>query len=344
MMRPKSATIAARAFAALVTIACLLALPGCFGLPEQPQVAATVNGEEILENEVTEYIEGFRFKNDTYGTYQGWADFLASVGYTPSTFRVHVLESTFIPEVLVRQECEKRKIVVTDDQLDMAIEKEKAYYEQRYGADSWDSVLASFGYDEKSWRENEEYRLLEEQLTDVVIENKKAKKSDILRQARANGTDYNGKHSYYIAFESEQKAQEAYESVSKYANGKMSLKRFKKLGKQVNAGWNSLPAARDKLSTEYLNVLNEMDAGELSKPVVIDGKHVLVFCDDVFACPSEITYSRLNSFPKAIYEQIAADADKQHVEDAYMEWLRMITRDSDIRVAPMPDGLPYATE
>ena len=315
---------------------------GCSGIPKEPQVAATVNGTVIAEDEVTEYIEGFRSKNDSYGTDAGWAAFLANAGYTPSSFRMHIIETTFVPNELVRQECASRKIVVTDDQLDLVIEQEKSYYEQRYGEDSWGSVLASFGYDEQTWRENEELRLLEEQLTDVVVKDKKASKSDILRMARQSGSNYNGRHSYYIDFKTEKQAQAARDTLAKSADATVKPKAFKKLGDTVNAGWNSVTADRDKMSNEYLSALSELDARRVSAPVEDNGTWRLVLCDQVFTCPAELTYARLAAFPKKIYAQIESDASKAHVEDAYMDWLDEVTDSADIQVNAMPDGLPYA--
>lgn len=87
--------------AASIALSFALCLSGCFGIPAEAPVAATVNGEAILEEDVTSYIEGFRLKNDAYGTDDGWSSYLASTGYTPESFRQHVLDTVFVPNLVI---------------------------------------------------------------------------------------------------------------------------------------------------------------------------------------------------------------------------------------------------
>ena len=181
------------ALVALALVLCpLFMLTGCFGMKQPPQIAAHVNGVAIPEDKVTEFIEGFRSKNAQYETDSGWAEFLKSNGYTSETLRTYVLNTVFIPQELIRQECAKLGIQVGDTELDEVIKQEKSYYEQRYGANSWDSVLASYGYDEESWRENELNRLLEEQLRSMVIDAVTPTEAEIQAQANESASMYNG--------------------------------------------------------------------------------------------------------------------------------------------------------
>lgn len=166
------------------------------------------------EDKVTEFIEGFRSKNAQYETDSGWAEFLKSNGYTSETLRTYVLNTVFIPQELIRQECAKLGIQIGDTELDEVIKQEKSYYEQRYGENSWDSVLASYGYDEESWRENELNRLLEEQLRSMVIDAVTPTEAEIQAQANESASMYNGKDSYYIQFASQQEAQAARDRIA----------------------------------------------------------------------------------------------------------------------------------
>lgn len=333
----------ATAIAALGCAAACLALAGCFGMPAEKPVAATVNGERVYEADVTDYIEGFRSSNREYETDAGWAEFLVSNKLTSEGVRTYVLENNFIPKLLVRQECAKRAIALTDEQLDKVIERERAYYEQRYGENSWNSVLASYGYDEASWRENESDRLLEEQLERAVIEDSKPSRSEVQEQANESASSYNGKHSRYIAFPSEDEARRARGSLRFSDGGTVSAKAFRKLSDEVrDGGWNSLPSARDALSSAYLAALNGLSEGGVSEAFEDGGSWLLVYCDGVFNAAESDGYVALSSLPGPILRQVESDARSAKREKRFRSWLDKVTDSSDISVASMPEGLPYS--
>lgn len=326
---------------AILILACPFALCSCFGLADPPQVAATVNGDPINEDDVTEFIESFRKKNAQYETVNGWVEFLKSNGYTSETLRTYVLNTVFVPQVLIRQQCDELGLKVGDAELDEVIEKEKAYYEQRYGENSWDSVLASFGYDAKTWRENELNRLLEEELRSLVIEEVEPTYAEIQTQANENASSYNGKDSYYIAFPTQEAAQEARDRLVR-SGETVSLEAFKRLGDAVHAGWNSLPSSRDTMSTEYEQASNDLELGHVSEPVYADGTWMLIYCDAVFNVGAGGESVVLSSIPEEIYHQIVLDATERKADQLFDEWLANLAAESDIVIEQMPSGLPYS--
>ncbi len=138
-------------------------LTGCSSNTQEEAIAATVNGQTILESEVTAYIEGFRALNTAYEPNDNWANYLTSAGFTAKSLREYLLNEKFIPELLIRQSCEQLNISVAAETLDAIIEDTQAVYSDHYG-DSWASVLSAYGYDESSWRDAQELELLREQL------------------------------------------------------------------------------------------------------------------------------------------------------------------------------------
>lgn len=326
--------------AVLLCAAVLFSFTACFGMKEPPSIAADVNGTKIEEDDVTDFIEGFRKNNPQYENDANWAEFLKSNGYTSETLRSYVIESVFIPKVLIAQQCAKRDIRVSDPDLDAVIEQEKAYYEMRYGDNSWDSVLASFGYDEKTWRENELNRLLEEKLKSEVVEPADPTEAEVLAMANEEASTYNGKDTYYIEFASEQDARSAREETAG-AGDTVSLDQFSRLGDAVHAGWNSLPNDRKAMSTDYIQATNSLNAGNVSDPLQIDGKWMLIYCDSSFNVGAGGESVALASIPQDIYEQIVVDAGKAKTDELFDEWLEHLVESSDIEVSPMPDGLSY---
>lgn len=323
----------------MLALSCLLS--ACFGIPESPSVAARVDGQEIYEDDVTAYIEGFRLKNPEYETDTGWAEFLKSNGYTSETMRTYVLNTVFIPKTLIRRECESRNIKITDAELDAVIEEEKNYYERRYGENSWDSVLASYGYDEDSWRENERDRLLEEQLARMVITNPQPTQGEIQALANRTASNYNGKSSYYIEFATQQEAEAARNRLA-ITDSSTTLEAFSTLGTPVYAGWNSLTSSRDAMSTEYIQALNTLELNHVSQPVQINGKWYLIFCNATYNAGSSGESVALDRIPPEIYEQLVSDAIEEKTKNLFDEWLAELMETSNIVYEPMPEGLPYS--
>ncbi len=308
-------------------------------------VAATVNGVEISEDTVTAYIEGFRSENVDYETDAGWASFLADAGYTAEGLRHYVLDTVFIPEALVRQECAARDIVVTDKDLESLIATEKRYYEKRYGKDSWDSVLASYGYDAASWRDNEEDRLLEKKLSQAVVE--VAEPGDDAVQVVANETasSYNGRHSYYLSFASQEEAQNAAGRLVPDETGAISYEAFAAVageGQTVReAGWSSLAADRAKMSNAYTKALKGLGAHAVSAPFEEKGTWYLVLCDEVFEVGRGEEFVSLDRIPAPIVAQLREDTLQAERESAFESWLSDVRTRSSVVVADMPEGLSY---
>lgn len=325
---------------ALGILSCF-ALSGCFGMPKTPQVAAYVNDEPIYENDVTSYIEGFRTKNSEYETDTGWAEFLKSNGYTSESIRTYVLNTNFIPKVLIEQECARRSIQVTDADLDEVIAQEKQFYEKRYGENSWDSVLDSYGYTEETWRENELDRLLEEQLRNTVITEVTPSEAEIQAQANETASTYSGKSSYYIAYQTQDQAALARASLS-LVNDATTLEAFQALGSASYAGWNSLMANRDAMSTEYIQALNALSSGQVSQPVQSGSNYLLIYCDATFNAGTGGESVALESIPPEIYAQLVADTTTAKADKLFSEWLDGLTSQSSIVYEPKPDDLPYS--
>lgn len=327
--------------AAAVLVAAALSLTGCFGMPAQKPVAARVGSDAVYESDVTDYIEGFRSNNPSYETDSGWAQFLNANGMTAESMREYVLKEVFVPKLLIRQQCEQRDIVLTDNELDQVISREQAFYEQRYGKNSWDSVLSSYGYTEQTWRQNEADRLLEQQLEAAVITDATPSESEVQLEANEHASDYNGKHSFFRSYASEQEASEAQSKLGSLG-AELSLEQFKSVaGDAQNAGWSSLKTDQDNMSKEYVQALNGLTAGQVSAPVQQDGAYLLVFCDQVLDIPEKGDSVNFKGLPAEIQAQLTSDAEKAKRTSLFNDWMKNLMSESDIVYEPMPEGLPY---
>ncbi len=357
----------------------LFCLSSCKLIPKSEQIAATVNGVQISEDDVSSYIEGFRAQNIDYETNDGWANFLVQAGYTAEGLRQYVLDEVFIPQILVRQECQKRNIAVIDKDLNKVINAEKAYYEGRYGKDSWNSVLASYGYDSELWKDNEEDRMLTEKLLDDVVSLDSISDEQLQTYANENARALNGRHSFYISFQNEQLAKSAYDALISQTGGALTLETFSNFASQTvvqnnslvsketlqneqnsqatnnsqaanssheelllqDAGWSSLKKNRDKMSNDYTSALQGLTSGSLSEPFKDGDVYKLVFCDQLFEIGKDAEVVSLTDFPAQLLEQLKTDALQAAREDEFESWLRNIMAQSQIEIYEMPSGLAY---
>ena len=347
-----------------------LCLSGCLGLSKKVTVAAQVGDIVISEEDVTAYIEGFRSQDDDRATDSGWALYLSANGYTAESFRQKVLDEVFIPEASVRIQAQAHNIVVTDEELDSVIEAEKAFYEESYGADSWTSVLASFGYDEKSWRESEMNRLLKERLADEVVGKPEPTQDQLMEYGPDIAPRFNGKHSYFAAFDTQEAGESALASLGG-AGASIKFSAFKKMAElyaaaaelaanaaeeqpqdaepsvysQANgmqdAGWGSLTNTPQNSNNSYTNALNKLEVGTVSELVEVEEGHwVLIFCDAAYVFQENDLYDTA-SMPVDIWSAVHAAVRDQLREDAFSSWLATAMEGEAIVVNAMPSGLPY---
>ncbi len=340
---------AGRCMLLVLLVVCLalstLCLSGCLGLQKRSTTAAVVNGEPILESDVTAYIEGFRATDENLGKTDGWSDYLSSTGYTPSSLRRYILNSVFIPRILIEQECKERGITVTENEVDSAIASQQSAYENLEGADSWNSALVANGYDETSWRDHERRRLLEEKLAKTVVEKTDVSNSQVQNACNEHASEYNGKHSYYIAFVSEEAAREASGELATLANDTVTLEDFSEIGGTVkDAGWTSLPADNNKMSQAYLQTLDTLGVGTVSDPVAIDDKFYLIFCDELFKVDENVEFVQMADIPDEILEQLRHVAVDEYEQAQFEDWLDSVRAESEVEYTAMPQGLPYDLE
>lgn len=131
-----------RAVIAATTVAVLaMSMVGC---NSKGKVAATVNGTDIYENDVTTYVDQLR----TYYSVTDdadWATFLSQYGYEPSDIRDLAIDA-LAQEQLVADKADELGITVSDDDVNSQI----TTLRETYGYtddDTWTSALESAGYD-----------------------------------------------------------------------------------------------------------------------------------------------------------------------------------------------------
>ncbi len=324
--------------------ACLAGLVACSSVGSKAigGAAATVNGVEISEQTVTDYIEGFRSAQGL-DTEEAWGTWLATYGSTPESVREEVI-NTYVDEELTKQAAEENGVSVTDEEVDEQIQLMKA----NYGSDeAWESALSAAGTTEDQYRDSVRNAMLEQRLQEQVVSDVEGPSDEeMLSYAQLYAPAFNGaKRSSHILFASDDEAT-AQKVLDQINNGEIS---FEDAAKQYSTdtasaenggdvGWDLL----NSFVTEYTDGLSELDEGQVSGLVVSEFGIHIIKCTEVFTAPEEITST--DQVPSELLDYISDMVMSSNTSSAYSEWWEKYKEGADIVINDMPEGLPYAID
>ena len=90
-------------------------------------VAATVNGQDIMEQTITDYIANFRTSSSLESD-EAWGEWMVANGYTPESVREEVIDY-YVNQDLYDQAAKEYNVTVEQADIDAAMEETKAMFE-----------------------------------------------------------------------------------------------------------------------------------------------------------------------------------------------------------------------
>lgn len=328
-------------FAAGLVAACALGLAGCSdgGVKYTGGTAATVNGAEIDEDDITRTVEGVRASLGATDA-DSWGTWMSENGYTPESVREEVLNGLIEQEVL-RQGAEELGVTVEQSEID-------SYYNQiasQFGSEEkWQAALESAGYEsEDEYRDIIELSLLSEGVQDALVADKEPATEDLLSAAEANLDFYDGaKRSSHILFDAGDEAT-AQEVLDKINSGELDFaaaaeQYSKDSGSAVkggDVGWDALTTFVD----EYQTGLDGLALGEVSGLVTSDYGIHIIKCTDVFTAPAVLT--SMDQLPEDFAEAVRSTALANMQSEAYETWMNEQREAAEIVINDMPTDVPY---
>ena len=333
--------VARAASAAALSVACLFGLAACSSSSSSSDsVAATVNGTEISEQTITDYIESFR-SSQSLESEEDWGNWMASYSLDPSSVRSEVIDY-FVQKELKVQAAAENGVEVTDDEVNEQVEKMKANYSSD---DAWQQALSSAGTTEDQYRDSVRTAMLESKLKEVVVSDEDIEPTDdeVLSMVSQYASAFSGaKRSSHILFSSDDEAT-AQQVLDQINNGEIS---FEDAAKQYSTdtasaenggdvGWDLL----NSFVTAYQTALDGLEAGQVSGLVTSDYGIHIIKCTEVYTAPDEVT--SLDQAPEALVEYVRAMVKSSNSSTAYNNWLSDYKDKADIWTADMPSGLPY---
>ena len=319
--------------------ACAWSLAGCSGATGSGGgVAATVNGTEISEDEVTAMVDSVR-EQQSLSDEDSWGTWMAQYGYTPESVREEVLDGLINQEILL-QKAGDRGVTVDDATVDENVESMKANYEND---EKWQAALSSVGITEDQYRENIKLSLLYQGVIESFAEDAAPTDEQLLTAASTYATYYDGaKRSSHILFDASdtETAQQVLDQIN--AGTLDFATAAEQYSKDIGSAAKGGDVGWDKLSsfvTEYTNGLKELSEGQVSGLVTSSYGIHIIKCTQVFNAPDEIT--SIDQIPSEFVETIRSMVLQQNEQTAYSDWLSSCRDSSDVVINDMPSGLSY---
>ena len=127
-------------------------------------IAATVNGDPIYENEITQMILEVRLTQDAQDD-ETWASWLSNNGYTSESLRQTAIESR-VSGILLEQATKEYGVNISNEDVENAYADEAANYG---GEETFSGMLASAGMTPADYKERIRLILVRNAISDVVI-------------------------------------------------------------------------------------------------------------------------------------------------------------------------------
>ena len=337
----KASTIAKTVCAVSLSALCVVGITACSGNSTSGSkgvggVAATVNGAEIQEEEVTASVESIRSQMSLTDE-DAWGEWMVKYDYTPEKVREEVIDS-LVTKQLIIQGAEEKGVTVSDDEVQSYVDQMK----QNYASDDkWNEALQAVGMTEDEYKSNIKTSLLQQGLM-KSFEGDDPSDEDVLSYAQTYISSFDGaKRSSHILFDADDT--ETAQSVLDQINaGMLDFAEAAKTYSKDSSAQNGGDVGWDKLNSfvsEYTAGLADLSKGQVSGLVTSSYGIHIIKCTDEFHAPAELT--SLDQLPSEFVEQFRSSLKSSNQSKAYQQWLSDAKDNADIEIKDMPSGLPY---
>lgn len=334
-----------------LSAACVMGVAGCSSNNQNSgsgAVAAIINGTEIYEDTVTDYIQSVREQQGLTDE-DSWGNYLAQMGTDPAGVREQII-NTYVTRELINSGAEEKGVTVDSSEVDSYVDKMKSNYDSD---EKWQSALEQAGMTEDEYRSEIELQLKAKELYNTFTSSEEPSNDDMLQYAQMYASAYDGaKRSSHILFDSDDEAT-AQDVLNKINSGELD---FAEAAKQYSKDAGSKDAGGDvgwdKTSSfvqEYTDALSGLEKDQVSGLVTSSYGIHIIKCTDVYNAPKEkaddgtetVKITSLDQIPSEWQETIKQSLQSQGQTTNYQNWLTEKKESSDLKINDMPSGLPY---
>ena len=325
-----------------LTFACAVGISACSGSSNGSSdnaVAATVNGIEISENEVTSTIQSIR---ENYGLTEEetWAQYLTSYGTTPEAIRQNMVDS-YIEQIILEQGSESLGVNVDESEVNTIVENTRANYDSDK---EWQTALERAGLTEDQYRKNIRSSLLQRAVQTHFIESAEVPAEDLDTYANMYKTAFTGaKRSSHILFAATDEAT-AQDVLARINSGELDFaEAAKTYSLDEGSASDGGDVGWDKMSnfiTEYVTALSQLNKNEVSGLVTSSYGIHIIKCTDVYDADPDATVT-IDQLPQEFQDAIRSMLKNSAGQNMYQAWLEEQRAAADIVVNDMPQDVPY---
>lgn len=299
-------------------------------------IAATVNGHDIMESEVNDYIDGYR---KAYGlvTDAQWATFLDEQDGTASAYREAAIRQ-IAERYVVGSIADDEGISVTDDEVDAAIANAREQAGYAGDDDGWDAFLSSIGKDKDSYRADVRSTLLVRKYVTSHARIETPSDAQMRSYASTNVSKYTGKRVVSVSFDRVSDANAAKASLGGDGIGMdaVSAAADAHNGTVTSLGWTGITDIDSACAT----AIAELSAGQASDVVSDGGRYCVFYVAQEFDAGSDGSID-VGAMPQDLYDTLKADVTSSVNAGAMQSCLDALLDGHGLSITDMPSGLPY---
>lgn len=282
-------------------------------------VAATVNGQEIMEQTVTDYIANFRTSSSLESD-EAWGEWMVANGYTPESVREEVIDY-YVNQDLYDQAAKEYNVTVEQADIDAALDETKAMFESD---EAFQEALEASSMTEESYIEDViRPNLLQTKLAEAVAAQDTEAEGDdaTLAQAARAQELLDQINAGEISFE---------DAASQYSTDTGSA------ANGGDVGWDALST----FVTEYQDALAGLEKDQIvAAPVKSEYGYHIIKVTDVYEVP-EGGITSVDQLPTEFQEYLTY-MEQSNASQNFSTWFEEYRNNAEITVNPMPEGLPY---
>lgn len=328
--------------------------------PVDTRVAATVNGTDILEADVTATIQTFRIDQNTGEPSDdtAWAKTLKSAGYTPESLREMVIRNQFGAYILILQRAEAEGITPDAAVVDQNLTDAKTSVESQ--GNTWEAYLTGMGYaSETAYRQVLEAQNVASALLEAVLPDATPAQTEIEAYVSENAARYAGKRLSLIYLPItetdtlEVVQAQADEALAKIKDGSSFADVANEYSKDTNTattggdlGWGS----ESYLPTDLKDAIDALGIDEVSDAIAIQNDSTnalfIVKATDSFIVPEDQGTTPLDyaSVPQSLAEMLGESFVETTKTAAQNKYFSDLIESDEIVINPMPENLSYIVD
>ncbi len=326
--------------AVLLAFTCCFAA-GCNASDPNNQVAATVQGQEISEESVAEYIQNFR-NGIQCDDDSAWKSYLEERNMTPEEFRSMTIQELASP-IIVQNKADELGITVSDEEVSAKVDSVRSMLLADDDDDTWNSTLEHYGTTQEGMEDTYRKAILRSKVLEEVVGDVTPTDNDIKNYTEDKLLGQSTKKIwvlYSADYTSLQKTLRTVQNAEDRTATMSSLikKPSSKSIDGVKLGWD----INAELTDGMKEAIAELKKGDVVDALYSDGSlYYLFYVEDSYKFPSKA--SKLGTLKGSLKSAVSELAAQELETSAGNLWLKQQIAEQT-QVNDMPSGLSYDVE